>query len=197
MKRSSSRQFPCRLRTIVSVEAWMRGFFSWARRTGSRSPASRARIIASPVSPVMSLMTLANWIFISTMAFCMCCTHVPAAATRFSRWRNRDRRTQIESSGRNESFSNPKVWSCCSHWQSATSVLRPGTFLAWRALTSRTSNPRASSTWYNAIQYTPVDSMATVSMPQAASQLASACRSAVKLSNRRTGFGSRSGGTAT
>jgi len=46
-------------------------------------------------------------------------------------------------------------------------------------------------------QYTPVDSMATVSIPQALSQSAMALRSAVKLANSRTGSSSRSGGTAT
>ena len=35
--------------------------------------------------------------------------------------------------------------SCCSHWQSSTSLLRPGTFLTCRALTRCTSNPAASS----------------------------------------------------
>ena len=35
--------------------------------------------------------------------------------------------------------------SCCNHWQSSTSDLRPETFLTWRALTSSTVKPRDSS----------------------------------------------------
>ena len=87
--------------------------------------------------------------------------------------------------------------SCCNHWQSSTSDLRPETFFTWRALTSSTVKPRRSSSSNNAIQYTPVDSMATVSTAQASSQSARRSRSAVKLGNWRTGSSSRSGGTAT
>src|SRR5450759_4159346 len=87
--------------------------------------------------------------------------------------------------------------SCCSHWQSSTSDLRPETFLTCRALTSSTVKPRDSSNSNKGIQYTPVDSMATVSTPQALSQSARALRSIVKLGNSRTGVSSRSGGTAT
>ena len=87
--------------------------------------------------------------------------------------------------------------SCCSHWQSSTSDLRPETFLTWRALTSSTVKPRESSNSYSGIQYTPVDSIATVSTPHASSQSARRCRSTVKLWNSRTGSSSRSGGTAT
>ncbi len=48
--------------------------------------------------------------------------------------------------------------SCCSHWQSSTSDLRPETFLTWRALTSNTVKPRASNNSNKGTQYTPVDS---------------------------------------
>ena len=87
--------------------------------------------------------------------------------------------------------------SCCNHWQSSTSDLRPETFLTWRALTSSTVKPRDSSNSNKGIQYTPVDSIATVSTPQASSQSARVLRSVVKLANSRTGSSSRSGGTAT
>jgi len=87
--------------------------------------------------------------------------------------------------------------SCCSHWQSSTSDLRPDTFFTCRALTSSTVKPRASSSSNSAIQYTPVDSIATVSMPHSASQSARRSSSPVKLRNSRTGSSSRSGGTAT
>src|ERR1700674_217977 len=87
--------------------------------------------------------------------------------------------------------------SCWIHWQYSTSDLRPETFLTWRALTRSTVKPRDSSNSNKGIQYTPVDSIATVSTPQALSQSARALRSTVKLGNSRTGSSSRSGGTAT
>ena len=76
------------------------------------------------------------------------------------------------------------------------SLLRPGTFFTWRAFTTYTAKPRASRISYTGIQYTPVDSMATVSTPQAVNQSAKACRSGVKVPNLRTGSAVRSGGTA-
>jgi hypothetical protein len=59
--------------------------------------------------------------------------------------------------------------------------------------------PRALRSSKSGIQYTPVDSIATVSMPQRVSQSASAYRSAVKAPNARTSHpsGSRPSGTAT
>src|ERR1700674_3104301 len=60
-----------------------------------------------------------------------------------------------------------------------------------------TVKPRDSSNSNTGIQYTPVDSIATVSTPQVLSQSARALRSTVKLENSRTGSSSRSGGTAT
>jgi len=46
--------------------------------------------------------------------------------------------------GRNAPRSKPQVMSCCNHWQSSTSDLRPETFLTWRALTRNTLKPRDS-----------------------------------------------------
>jgi hypothetical protein len=68
--------------------------------------------------------------------------------------------------------------------------------LTWRALTSSTVKPRDSSNSNRGIQYTPVDSIATVSTPQRLNQSAMASRSSVKLGNSRTGCSSRSAGTA-
>ena len=76
------------------------------------------------------------------------------------------------------------------------SLLRPGTFFTWRAFTTYTCKPRASRISYTGIQYTPVDSIATVSTPQAVNQSARACRSGVKVPNLRTGSAVRSGATA-
>jgi hypothetical protein len=47
------------------------------------------------------------------------------------------------------------------------------------------------------IQYTPVDSSATVVTPHCSSQSVKRSRSSVKVANTRTGFSSRPGGTAT
>ena len=66
-----------------------------------------------------------------------------------------------------------------------------------RGSTSITWKPRSSSTPNSGIQYTPVDSMTTVSTPHSASQSAKRYRSAVKASNSRTGGSSWSAGTAT
>ena len=79
----------------------------------------------------------------------------------------------------------------------STSVLRPGTFLMRLGSTSITWRPRSSSTPNSGIQYTPVDSMTTVSTRHSSSQSAKRYRSAVKAANSRTGSSARSEGTAT
>ena len=66
-----------------------------------------------------------------------------------------------------------------------------------RGSTSITWKPRPSSTPNSGIQYTPVDSMTTVSTPHSVSQSAKRYRSAVKASNSCTGCSARSAGTAT
>jgi hypothetical protein len=43
-----------------------------AHRSGSRSPATIARTIRIPVTPVISVITWCNWIFMKVSAFCMC-----------------------------------------------------------------------------------------------------------------------------
>lgn len=63
-----------------------------------------------------------------------------------------------------------------NHWQSSTSDLRPETFFTWRALTRNTSRPRDSSNSNSVIRYTPVDFIATVSMPHETSQSAKCSR---------------------
>ena len=103
----------------------------------------------------------------------------------------------ISAVGRKLPRSKPKVWSRWIHWQSDTSLLRPGTFLTCRALTRSTEKPRASSMSKSGIQYTPVDSIATVSTSHAVSQSARSMSACVKLLNSRTGCSARSGGTAT
>lgn len=57
--------------------------------------------------------------------------------------------------------------------------------------------PRCSRISKIGIQYTPVDSSATVVTPHCSSQSVKRSRSSVKVANTRTGFSSRPGGTAT
>ena len=57
--------------------------------------------------------------------------------------------------------------------------------------------PRCSSISNSGIQYTPVDSITTVVTPHRISQSVKRCRSSVNVAKTRTGFSSRSGGTAT
>jgi hypothetical protein len=57
--------------------------------------------------------------------------------------------------------------------------------------------PRCSRISNSGIQYTPVDSRATVVTPHCSSQSVKRSRSSVKVANNRTGFSSRPGGTAT
>jgi hypothetical protein len=112
-------------------------------------------------------------------------------------WRHNVRITSVCSSGRNEFFNNPYTGSFNSHWHSCTSVFRPGMFLVSRALTSVTWIPRCDRISHSGIQYTPVDCIATVSIPHCSSQSANAVRSAVKHPKVRTGSAARLGGTAT
>src|SRR5712692_448836 len=68
--------------------------------------------------------------------------HCEEDSTKDARCRTRLRIAQISSSGRNEPCSSPTACKYCSHWASLTSLLRPGTCLTCRALTSTTSKPR-------------------------------------------------------
>src|ERR1700733_10982057 len=70
-------------------------------------------------------------------------------------------------------------------------------FLVWRAFTRNTSSPCCSSTSYKAIQYTPVDCMATVFTPHDCNHSANCFSAPVQLPNSRTGCGSLPGATAT
>jgi len=76
------------------------------------------------------------------------------------------------------------------------SVFRPRTFLAWRALTRKTSMPCPTSVSYSGTQWIPVDSIATVVMPMASNHRAIDFRSLVKLENFRTDSSSSSAGMA-
>ena len=79
----------------------------------------------------------------------------------------------------------------------ASPVRRPGTFFMCRAFTKHGRMPRCSRISNSGIQYTPVDSSATVVTPHCSSQSVKRSRSSVKVANTRTGFSSRPAGTAT
>lgn len=75
--------------------------------------------------------------------------------------------------------------------------MRPDTVFTGRACASSISNPRRSNNSYNAIQYTPVDSIATIFTPHSCSQSASACSSRVYTPKRLTDCAAASLGAAT
>ena len=73
--------------------------------------------------------------------------------------------------------SRPHSSNWASHSLSFTSVLRPGTFFTWRALTSTTSSVSGSHrAWKTGFQYTPVASIATWVTPWSTNQ-PTICRS--------------------
>jgi hypothetical protein len=117
----------------------------------------------------------------------MRCTQLACSVSSVSRWRATARSTHTSALGRQAARSSPRLMSFCSHWQSCTSLLRPGTYFNCRASTSQTFSPCCSSTSNTGIQYTPVDSTATVSTPRLTSQAASAFRSSVIAPTSRTG----------
>src|SRR5829696_7815450 len=84
--------------------------------------------------------------------------------------------------------SSPCSSNSASQAASATSVLRPGRILTWRALTSSSSKPRSSSTYQIGFQHWPVASSTTWVTPSAASHPASASSPAVKVENVRTSW---------
>ena len=127
----------------------------------------------------------------------MCCTCWLAAATNSLRCRSRLRTAQTSCPGRNAARNNPTECRNCNHWHSCQSVRRPGTFFMWRAFTKQGRMPRCSRISNSGIQYTPVDSRATVVTPHCSSQSVKRSRSSVKVANTRTGLSSRPGGTAT
>src|SRR5579863_4568594 len=90
----------------------------------------------------------------------------------------RSRKSRCARGGMKLPFSNPHCSNCAIHWQSRTSLLRPGTCLRCRAFTSSTVK-RLSKMLKIGFQNTPVDSMATFVTPSAASQSAIARRSRV------------------
>ena len=75
----------------------------------ARSPATMARIIASPVSPVVSVNTGARRMFICCRAFCMCCTDGTRSWLSSARCRSYVRKACISLSGRKEAVNMPRA----------------------------------------------------------------------------------------
>jgi hypothetical protein len=71
-------------------------------------------------------MTSVSWMFICTSAFCIRCTQLACSMSSTSRWRTMARTTHTSSAGRQAARRKPRLMSFCSHWQSCTSLLRPG-----------------------------------------------------------------------
>ena len=157
---------------------------------GSRSPATIARMMASPVTPVMSVDRLGQLhvhllqrlLHVLDVRRPMLDQRPPDGAgrpatprSRLPAGRSRGASPRCAGPG---STGSPGCRSCAPARSShgGHSPPAPG-------------SPRASRISYTGIQYTPVDSMATVSTPQATSQSAKACRSGVNVPNLRTGVG--------
>src|SRR4051794_10218007 len=88
--------------------------------------------------------------------------------------------------GTNEERNNPCSNNSASQAASAKSVLRPGTILTCRALTSFNSKPRSSSTYQIGFQYWPVASITTSVTLLACSQSANASSPEVNVGNTRS-----------
>jgi len=92
---------------LCSSLAFTRGSRNAASLCGSRSPARMALRMACPVTPLTSLNTLANWIFICVSAFCIRWMCETAARMRSLRCRQYVRIVRISCDGRNEFRSRP------------------------------------------------------------------------------------------
>ena len=175
----------------------MRTFFIAPSTWPSRSPATMARRIFWPVSPTTSDMTLANWMFICVSAFCMCWTWRAWLLSSISRWRY-NAAQHADLLGRTKRPAEQAVGHELLQPLAVQHVgLAPGDVLDVARIDQQHGEAARLQQLEQGIQYTPVDSIATVSTPQASSQSARALRSTVKLGNSRTGSSSRSGGTAT
>ena len=141
--------------------------------------------MARALCPWMSLTSTLMRMPASTSTLCsrfFSALHMP---TSFCRWRATRRNSRMRAGGMNEARSKPARASVASHCASAMSVLRPGTALTWRALTTHAMMPTASSAANGLFQYTPVLSITTTSGPICSAHSASARRSRLKAPKSR------------
>jgi hypothetical protein len=197
MHTRASRHVPRSAWAIVSAADWQAGWRHGARVMGSRSPATLARQLAGPVTPVIAVSPSRTGRFISWSVVCRWSRCGARCSITMARCRRRVRRTYRSASGRHEACTSPRGCSFCSPWAACQAVWRPGTVVTGRALTRDGVSPRCSSRSKRGPHETPVDASTTVSRWHVTSPSTNACRSGVTVSPTRTGSASRSGGTAT
>ena len=97
--------------------------------------------MSRPETPSTSVATPASLMLASSSTFWMRLTAADRSWINCVRCRVRSRSSRIGCGGTKLAWSKP----CCNnwaiHWQSLTSVLRPGTFLMCSALTRMTQTP--------------------------------------------------------
>ena len=148
-------------------------------------PSISSLTIARALAPWMSATTTLMRIPASVSTLCsrfFSALHMP---TNFCRWRATRRSWRKSTGGTRDARSSPARASVASHCASAMSVLRPGTALTWRALTTQAMIPTASSAANGLFQYTPVLSMTTTSGLISSDHCARARRSRLKAPKSR------------
>ena len=115
-----------------------------ASTAGSRCPAISASIISRPDIVRVRLSTVDTLIPASSRTVSSRLSARTRSRVRFARARVRSRSRRIGGGGTKEGVTRPCAANCASHCASLTSVLRPGTFLTSRALTSHTVNHSSS-----------------------------------------------------
>jgi hypothetical protein len=139
---------------------------------GSRSPLISASIMSRADKVVSAEATESILIPPSSRTFARRCNSLVRCSMSFLRYRVNSRIAAICGGGMKLPRSSPHSVNSASHIASRASLLRPGTFLTCRALTSSTSSGRSAShrAWNTGFQYTPVASMVTCVMRSEANQ---------------------------
>ena len=102
-------------------------------------------VIASPVRPVISLTTSVS-VHVHLLEGLLNMLHMMRGVTHQHRALPEIAAQDADLIvGSERSRERPRVWSCWIHWQSKTSLLRPGTFFLWRGFTRFTSTPCSAS----------------------------------------------------
>ena len=158
---------------------------SSARTVASVVPDTSASSIARPDAPRMFDATQSSLMPVSSRILCSRLASRWRSAICVLRYLVRFRSARIGLGGTKLARSSPASSSCANHAASDTSVLRPGTCLTWRALTSTHANS-SSRIAHGGFQYTPVASIATCVTPCAFSQSRSPSRPCTVVLNSAT-----------
>jgi hypothetical protein len=134
----------------------------------------------------MSVSTEASLRLASSSVFCSRCTCPDCSRTNCLRVRSSARIAWVGASGTKLARTSPWASRSASQAASATSVLRPGTFLTCAALARTSASSPSESTCQTGFQYTPVASITAWVQPHPASHAPSASSPGVVASNRRT-----------